>query len=224
MRRAKRALSGVADLVLGLLLDAIDALGVENTFAEEKHLEVVDGVAEGLGLALAFGTVEAVVVRMGVRIGAGDMAVDESGTLAGAAVGDGGLEGMHARDGIGAIDFRDVEVREVGKQARNVAAGGVDFNRNGNGVAVVFNDDEEREFAIGGDADGFPEFAFAGGAFTDGDVDDFVAVEAGRVELAIVGGACGREARLLRDGRRSRAQLRHSRLPGGTGSRSMTTG
>ncbi len=79
-----------------------------------------------------------------------------------------------------------VEMGEVGEQVRDVAAGGVDFDGNGDGVAVVFDDEEDGELEVGGDADGFPELALGGGAFADGDVDDFVAVGFDGVELAVV--------------------------------------
>jgi hypothetical protein len=130
---------------------------------------------------------------MGVCVGADDVAVDERGTFAGAAVGDGLLEGLEAGDGVGAVDFGEMEIGELFEQVRDVAAWSVDFDGDGDSVAVVLDYDEDGEFEVGSDADGFPELALGGGAFADGDVDDFVAVEVDGVELTVVAFAllCG---------------------------------
>ena len=91
-----------------------------------------------------------------------------------------------AGERVGAVDFSEIEIGEASDQRRDVAAGGIDLDRNGDGVAVVFDDEEDGELEIGGGADGFPELAFAGGAIAEGNVDDFVAVEIDFAELAVV--------------------------------------
>ena len=216
-RGTEGALGGLANFFVHLLLEALEGLGVEDAFAQQVHLEIVNGIAEGFGLALGFRAIEADVVGVRVRVGADDVAVDQRGTFAGAAVGDGGLEGGKAGERVGAVDFGEMEVGEVSEQRRDVAAGGVDLDRNGDGVAVVFDDEEDGELEIGGDADGFPELAFAGGAIAEGDVDDFVAVEVDVLELAVVARVAGSAASGCCW--RGRGRLPRSRPPGGTGSR-----
>ncbi len=103
-------------------------------------LQLGDGIAQGVGFALGRGAIEPVVVGERVGVGADAVAVDQGRSVAGAAVGHGGLEGVQAGHGIGAVDLGKVEVGEVGDQARDVAAGRVHFDRNADGVAVVFDD------------------------------------------------------------------------------------
>ena len=74
---------------------------------------------------------------------------------------------------------------EAGDQWRDVAAGGVDLDGNGDSVAVVFDDEEDGELEVRGGTDGFPELTFAGSAITEGDIDDFVAMEIDLAELAV---------------------------------------
>src|SRR5208283_3888447 len=64
--------------------------------------------------------------------------------------------------------------RETLDEPRNAAPGGLNFHGNGNGVAVVFDEVEERKLFGAGDVEGFPEFAFAGGAVSRRDVDNLI--------------------------------------------------
>ena len=77
------------------------------------------------------------------------------------------------------------------EQAGYVAAGGIYFNGNRDGVAVVLDDEDDGKLEVGGAADCLPELALAGGAFTERNVDDLVSVEGDVVESAIVGGSGG---------------------------------
>src|SRR5271165_2228877 len=70
-----------------------------------------------------------------------------------------------------------MEVGKVGDQPRDVSAGGVDLNRNRDGVTVVFDHEDDRELLVRGGVERFPEFSLRGGSFSDRDIDDFVAVE-----------------------------------------------
>ena len=63
-------------------------------------------------------------------------------------------------------------------QPRDVAAGGLHFDRHRDRVAVVFDEEEDRQLLGAGDVQRFPELAFARGAFAERDVDDLVGVEA----------------------------------------------
>ena len=62
-------------------------------------------------------------------------------------------------------------------QPRDVAAGGLHFDRHRNRVAVVFDDDQHRRRALAGRVQRLPELAFAGRAFADRHVDDLVGAE-----------------------------------------------
>ncbi len=114
------------------------------------------------------------------------MGVDERRTVARAAIVGGAPEGGVGDDGIGAVDFFEMEVGEAGDQARNVAAGGLHFDRNGNRVLVVLHAENYRQAAVGGGVQRLPEFAFAGGAVAERDVGDFVALELDVLELAVI--------------------------------------
>jgi hypothetical protein len=94
--------------------------------------------------------------------------------------------GVVAGDGIGAVDLGEVEVWKVCDQARYVAAWRVRFDRSGDGVAVIFDDEEKRKLAIAGRVESLPELALAGGALSNGDVGHLIAMEDDVLELAIV--------------------------------------
>ena len=129
-------------------------------------------------------------------------------------MGDGASHGGIAGERVGAVDFSEIEVGEIGDQARDVAAGGVDFDRDGDGVAVVFDDEEDGELALEAVLSGFPEFALLVAPSPSGDVDDLVAVEVDFAELrgsrpGMVGGF-GMAAE-------DSGRLRRSRQPAGLG-------
>src|SRR5450432_25468 len=121
-----------------------------------------------------------------MRIRAGHVAVEEGWALAGTNVVDGAMQGGKAGDDIGAVELVEMEIREAGDEPGDVAAGGLGFDGDGDGVVVVLHADQEREFHEGRGVHGFPELTLAGGAVAEGDVDDFVAVEGYVLEFAIV--------------------------------------
>ena len=114
------------------------------------------------------------------------MGVDERGTIAGAAVVGGAPESGVGDDGIGAVNFFEMEIGEAGDQARDVAAGGLHFDRNRDRVLVVLHAEDHGQAAVGGGVQRLPEFAFAGGAVAERDVGDFVALELDVLELAVI--------------------------------------
>ena len=118
--------------------------------------------------------VELFVVGKRMRIRTRDVRVNQRGAAALAAVFDGFLADGVAFQRIGAVAFRDVQAGKAAHELRNAAAGGLHFHGNGDGVAVVFDQIEERQFFGAGGVERFPEFAFAGGAVAAGNVDDFV--------------------------------------------------
>src|ERR1035438_2304255 len=121
--------------------------------------------------------VQALIVGQGVRIGTNDVRMDERRTIAGAAMLGGAPESGIGDDRIGAVYFFEMEVGESGDQARDVAAGGLHFNRDGDGVLVILDAEDHRQTAVGSGIERLPEFAFARGAIAERDVGDFVTVE-----------------------------------------------
>jgi hypothetical protein len=85
-----------------------------------------------------------------VGVGPHAVAVDKGRAEAGAAVGHGGLKGVEAGLGIGAVHLGKVEVGEVGHQAGDVAARRVHLDRSADGVAVVFHAEDDGELLVGG--------------------------------------------------------------------------
>ena len=184
--RGERGFGGLGHLAVDLLLELGDLFRGQDVFAEQAHLHAADGIAEGVGLALLGGAVELVVVGERVRVGADAVAVDEGGALAGAAVAGRILEGAQAGLGVGAVDLLEMEVGEVGHQAGDVAAGRVHFDGNADGVAVVFNQEDDGQLLVGGGVEGFPELAFGGGTLADACQRDLIAVELDVVKGAVI--------------------------------------
>ena len=182
------AIRRLLDLGVDVALKLGDGGFVEDAFSEEMLLETSDGVAKNVGFDLSRGAISALVIGEGVRVGTDDVAVDKGRAAAIAAVLHGISHGLVAGDEVGAVDFGEVEVWEVRDEPGDVAAGGVRFDRGGDGVLVVFNEEDDGEFAVGGGVEGLPELALRGGAFADGDVDDFVIVEGDVFEFAVVAG------------------------------------
>src|SRR5689334_1741329 len=79
-----------------------------------------------------------------------------------------------------------MEVRKSGYQARNVPTSGLNFHGNRNGVLVVLDHEDDRQFSIGGSVHRLPEFTFAGGAIAERDVREFVAGKFHVFELTII--------------------------------------
>ena len=97
-----------------------------------------------------------------MRIWANHMAVHQRRPLASTAVRDCMLHGYIAGDRIGAVNLRKKEVWKICDQVRNISARCVDLHGSGDGVAVVFNDKQHRQFRVGGSVERLPKFAFAG--------------------------------------------------------------
>ena len=139
-----------------------------------------------VGLALGGGAVELVVVgeRVGVRPHA--MAVDKRRSASCAAVRRRLLKRAQAGHGIGAVHLGKVEVGEVGHQPRDVSARRVHFNRNADGVAVVFHAEDHRQLLVRRGVERLPELALRGRALAHARQHHFVAVELHVVKGAIV--------------------------------------
>jgi len=66
-------------------------------------------------------------------------------------------------------------VPSTSRRSGDVAAGGLAFHRDADGVAVVLNEVKHGQALEAGEVEGFPELAFAGGAVAGGDDGDIVA-------------------------------------------------
>ncbi len=174
--RGKGLIGGFADFAVDLGFEGFDFLLVHQAFANQKEGELGKRVAASFAFALFVGLVELFVVGERVRVGASDVCVDQRWAAAFADVANGFLADGVAFEGVGAIAFGDVQVGKVSNEFRNAAACGLDFDGNGDGVTVVFDEIEERKFLGASGVERFPEFAFAGGAVAAGDVDNFFGV------------------------------------------------
>ncbi len=103
-----------------------------------------------------------------------------------AAVLDGRLHGFVGCQKIAAIHFLPKKPGETGYQRRNVRAGGLAFHRNRDGVAVILDQEQNRQAIQASRVQGFPKLALAGGAIAAGDQRDRVAI---RLQIAIGLGA-----------------------------------
>src|SRR5437879_13212347 len=81
-----------------------------------------------------------------------------------------------------------MEIRKTGNQARNVSTRRLHFNRDGDGVTVVFYEKDHRQAQVRRGVHRFPKFAFAGSAVAKRDVGDLVAMELDIFELAVIAG------------------------------------
>ena len=114
------------------------------------------------------------------------MAVHKRRAVAGADMLDGAAQGGKAFEKVGAVALLKVEVGEVCHQRTDVAARRLVLDRDGDGVAVVLDDIEQRKLALGSRVDRLPELALRGGPFSAGDVGDLVGVMLHILELAII--------------------------------------
>jgi len=90
------------------------------------------------------------------------MRVDERRAAALAAILHRLFAGGIAFERIRAVNFRNVQSRKTTDEFGNASAGGLYFNRNRNGIAVIFDEVEERKLFGASDVQGLPEFALAG--------------------------------------------------------------
>ena len=128
-RRLQGPIDGDLQIVIDLLFQPVDALFVENAFADQEHLHAGDGIALGIALALDIGPVEAFVVGKGVGVGPDHVGMDKGRTMPGAAVRHGAHKSGIARDRVGSVHLFKVEVGKTADQAGDIAARGLHFHR-----------------------------------------------------------------------------------------------
>src|SRR5208282_2109760 len=109
-------------LFVNFLFQFVNALLVENSLPQQKHLSARNRVAGRIALALRIWTVQALVIRERMRIGANHVRMNECRSMASTAVLSSALECGATGYGIGAVDFFEMEIREAGDQPRNTPA------------------------------------------------------------------------------------------------------
>ena len=107
-----------------------------------------------------------------MRIRAGDVRVHEGRAAPFADVTHGFLANGIAFERIRAITFGNVQAGEAARQLGDAPAGRLDFDGDGDGIAVVLDEIEDGELLRAGDIQGFPELAFAGGTISRRDVNN----------------------------------------------------
>ena len=140
----------------------------------KEKAELGDWVAAGFCFALGAAAVKLFVVGKRMRVRTNHMRVNEGWTLAHAAVLDGTFHGRVTFQRLGAVTFFNVHTRIIREELGNISARGLAFDRDRDGVAVIFNVKQDRKFFSAGSIERFVEFAFAGRAFTGRDVHHIV--------------------------------------------------
>ena len=135
----KSFVGGVANFLVDFGFEGFDLFLVEDAFADEEQRKLGNRVAMRFVFALFGSFVKFLVVGKRMGIGARYVRVNESGSATVAAILNGGLADGVAFERIGAIAFGDVQARETAREFGDAAAGGLHLDRNGNGVAVVFD-------------------------------------------------------------------------------------
>src|SRR5436853_7458267 len=112
-----------------------------------------------------------------MRVRPDDVTVNKCRTTAGTDVRDCFLHRGITGERVGTVNLSEVEIRKVRDEFGNIAARRLHFDRYGDGVAIVFNDEQHGEPARRRRVQRLPEFALTRGAFAAGDVGDFITVE-----------------------------------------------
>ncbi len=174
------AIGGFDDFAIHFGFQSFDFAFLQDAFAHEEHGKFRERIALRFGGAFGLALVEFFVVGKRMRIGADDVRVDQRRTFAGAAMFGGAAQRGVTFQRLGAVAFLDVQIRIIPDELGNAAAGSLHFDRDRNGVAVVFDEIENREALAAGGVQRFVKFAFAGGAVTGGNVSDLVVVKGDR--------------------------------------------
>ena len=206
-----RPLGGVVHFAIDVVANRRELVVGGEPLGLQQLGELDDRIARRLLGALVRRLVELLVVGQRMRVRPDDLGVHERRPLARARVGDGVRHRAIAGQEVGAVDALDEQAGKRRDELRDVAAGGLHFDRHRDRVAVVFDEEDDRQLAEAGGVERFPELALARRAVAERDVGDFVAVEP---RLATVDG---------RDAFVERARPRRSRSPAGTVCRSGST-
>ena len=197
-RGTQRPLGRQPDLFIHLLLQTSNRLGVEDSLAQQPHLELRQWIAQIVSREFTRRPVETVIVGERMRVRPYHMTMHKRRPIARTAPGDRLLKCKIARHRIGAVDLRKVEVRKICYQPRDVPAGGVDLDRNRDCVFIVLDNKEHRQLGIGSGVERFPELPLAGRPFAERDINYLVAMELHILELPVVALALSRRFGMAR--------------------------
>src|SRR6202521_2089480 len=111
---------------------------------------------------------------MGIR--ARHMRVDERRAATLAAILHRVLADGIAFERVGAVAFRNMQIRKAANKFRNAAAGSLHFDGYGNGITIVFDEIQKRQLLGTSNVEGLPEFAFTRRSVSTGDVDNLIAL------------------------------------------------
>ena len=184
--RLQRVIHRGLQIVVHLLLQPVDALFVENAFADEEHLHARHRVAGGVPLTFCIRAVEPFVIGERMRVRPDHVRVNEPRPAAGAAVSDGAGEGGVAGAQFRAVYLFKMKIGKSAHQARDVAPRHLGFDRHRDRVFVVLHQKDQRQPPVGSGIQGFPELAFAAGTLAEGNIGELILVGDDVVELAIV--------------------------------------
>ena len=175
--RLHRPFGRVVDLAVDLVTNGGELLFGGEPFGLEKLGEPDDRIARRFRRTLVRRLVQLLVVRQRMRVRADDLGVHERRTLAARAR---RRSRPTSRDSSPGSRCRRCSAPESGEgrdELRDVAAGGLHFDRHRDRVAVVLDDVDDGQVAEAGGVERLPELAFARRAVADRDVGDLVAVE-----------------------------------------------
>src|ERR1700680_1689069 len=118
-----------------------------------------------------------------------DSRVHECGPLSLSRVVYGALHCVVAGEQIAAVNLLDEKIGKSATELGNAAAGGVHFDRNRDGVAVVLDEIDDWQLQVRCSVQGFPEFTFTGRSFACRDEDHLVFLES-FVDIEQLGAEC----------------------------------
>jgi hypothetical protein len=176
-RGGERGVGRGGDLPVDLLAQPLQLRLGGQALGLEELGERGEGIAAGVRLALRGGSVLGLVVGEGMRIGPDDLRVNEGRALPGATPGRGLAQDPEAGHGVTPVHLADQEVGERAEELGDAPARGLDLDGNGDGVAVVLNEVQDRQAQVGGGVETLPELALGGGAVPGRAQDDLVAGE-----------------------------------------------
>src|SRR5712692_5011314 len=107
-----------------------------------------------------------------MRIRPRDVRVNQRGAQAFAAVLGGAFASRITLERLRAVALLNMQPGKASDQSRDASARGLDFHGNGNRIAVVFDQVQQRKFLAASRVQGLPEFTLARRAFPAGNIYD----------------------------------------------------
>ncbi len=180
LRRCERDAGGDFDLLVHLRRDQLELRLGGDPLLEQVRRKAVDRVARRVGITLRRRAVVHLVIRERMRVRPDHLRVHERRTLA--------LPGIVVRlehhvvgrERIATVDLLHEQVRKRAHQLGNRAAGSIDLDRHRDRVAIVLDEEDNRQLEIARRVQCFPEFPFTRRPVACGAKHHFVA----RLEIA----------------------------------------